>query len=191
MGTQEVVLIGGEAYLHPGFLQIIAALAAHGVTPVMTTGGRGVTADLARAMRAAGLERASVSLDGLAATHDTMRGARGSFVSATAALQYMHSAGIRVHANTNVNRFNQADLEALYEHLRRCHVESRQIQLTSPLGRAADRPDMLLQPYDLLALVPRIAALKERASIAPRAAQASPASRPARRCRWRTRDARA
>ena len=37
------------------------------------------------------------------------------------------------------------------------------MQLTSPLGRAADRADMLLQPYDLPSLVPRIAKLKERA----------------------------
>src|SRR6185436_10958765 len=31
------------------------------------------------------------------------------------------------------------------------------------LGRAADRPPMLLEPYDLLDVVPRIAALKARA----------------------------
>src|SRR3954471_12304290 len=42
-GAKEVVLIGGEAYLHPGFLRIIAALKAAGVRPVMTTGGRGIT----------------------------------------------------------------------------------------------------------------------------------------------------
>jgi fatty-acyl-CoA synthase len=37
------------------------------------------------------------------------------------------------------------------------------VQLTVPLGRAADRPDLLLQPCDLLELVPRLAALKARA----------------------------
>jgi radical SAM protein with 4Fe4S-binding SPASM domain len=92
-----------------------------------------------------------------------MRAARGSFQSALGALDSMHDAGISVAANTNVNRFNQADLEALYDVLRAHHVESWQVQITTPLGRAADRPDMILQPYDLLTLVPRIAALKERA----------------------------
>ena len=54
-GTREVVLIGGEAYLHPSFLQIVSALSGGGIAPVLTTGGRGVDAALARNMRAAGL----------------------------------------------------------------------------------------------------------------------------------------
>ena len=54
-GAREVVLIGGEAYLHPGFLDIIAALARAGVRPTMTTGGRGITPALAASMKTAGL----------------------------------------------------------------------------------------------------------------------------------------
>ena len=54
LGAREVVLIGGEAYLHAGFLDIIAALAEAGITPVMTTGGRAVDGELARAMADAG-----------------------------------------------------------------------------------------------------------------------------------------
>ncbi|MBX3226761.1 MAG: radical SAM protein [Labilithrix sp.] len=163
MGAKEVVLIGGEAYLHPGFLDVIAALARAGVRPVTTTGGRGIDAALARAMADAGLVVASVSIDGLEATHDLMRAARGSFASATAALGHLRAAGVTVAANTNVNRLNEADLEPLYEHLRAAGVRSWQVQLTTPLGRAADRPEMVLQPWDLLRILPRVAALKERA----------------------------
>lgn len=36
--AQEMVLIGGEAYLHPGFLETIAALKHLGIRPTMTTG---------------------------------------------------------------------------------------------------------------------------------------------------------
>ncbi len=161
--AKEVVLIGGEAYLHPGFLDVIAALSAAGIEPVTTTGGRGIDAALAKAMAEAGLTRASVSIDGLEATHDLMRAARGSFASASAALRHLADAGIVIAANTNVNRLNEADLEPLYEHLKGLGIRAWQVQLTTPLGRAADRPDMVLQPWDLLAVVPRIAALKERA----------------------------
>jgi radical SAM protein with 4Fe4S-binding SPASM domain len=38
-----------------------------------------------------------------------------------------------------------------------------QVQLTGPMGRAADWPDLLLQPYEMLDLVPRLAAVAERA----------------------------
>ena len=163
MGAAEVVLIGGEAYLHAGFLTITRALAEAGVRPTITTGGRGVTRELAKQMADAGIERCSVSIDGLTETHDRMRALKGSFALATAALDHCHEAGISVTANSNFNRLNMADLEGLYQHLREHHINAWQVQLTTPLGRAADRTDMTLQPWDLLDLMPRVAAIKERA----------------------------
>lgn len=162
MGTGEVVLIGGEAYLHDGFLEVVRALARRSITPVMTTGGRGLTPELARAAADAGMARVSVSIDGLEPTHDLMRARRGSFADGMAAIRSAREAGMTATANTNLNRLNAPDLEALYEALRAAGVEAWQVQLTAPLGRAADRPQMLLQPYDLLSLMPRVAALKRR-----------------------------
>ncbi len=106
LGTKEVVLIGGEAYLHDGFLDIIRALRAAGVNPVMTTGGRGVTAELARAMKDAGISHVSVSIDGLEATHDRMRHLRGSFAAGMTALDHLRAAGIPTASNINLNRLN-------------------------------------------------------------------------------------
>lgn len=160
LGAREVVLIGGEAYLHDGFLEIVAALARTGIHPTLTTGGRGVDASLAARMRDAGLEQVSVSVDGLRETHDRMRNLKGSFDLATAALGACKAAGIRITANTNLNRLNQRDLEPLFEHLTAQGIVAWQLQLTAPLGRAADRTDMILQPWQLLDLLPRIAELK-------------------------------
>ncbi len=163
LGAREVVLIGGEAYLHDGFLDVVRALRARGVTPAMTTGGRGITAELARAMAEAGVSHVSVSIDGLEPTHDRMRNLRGSFAAGMAALEHLRAAGIKIASNINLNRLNHRDLEPLYEVLRARGVTSWQVQLTSPLGRAADRVELIFQPWDLLDVVPRIAALKARA----------------------------
>lgn len=162
MGTRDVVLIGGEAYLHEGFLDVVRALTAGGVRATMTTGGRGVTAEMAVRAREAGLAAASVSVDGIGATHDRLRASPGSFEATTAALRALRDAGVVISANTNINRYNRGELEALYEHLRALGVSSWQVQLTAPLGRAADRPDLILQPYDLLDVMPRVARLKQR-----------------------------
>jgi radical SAM protein with 4Fe4S-binding SPASM domain len=162
LGVREVVLVGGEAYLHEGFVDITRALSRAGVRPTLTTGGLGIDDALARQMADAGMQRVSVSIDGLAVTHDRMRNKRGSFAAATAALERCRRAGLVIAANTNVNRTNRHDLEALYDHLRDAGVGAWQVQITSPLGRAADRPDMMLQPFDLLELLPRIAELKRR-----------------------------
>ena len=114
-------------------------------------------------MARTGIQLASVSIDGLAPTHDLMRATKGGFESARLALRHLKEAGIAIAANTNVNRLNQADLEGLYDFLKDEGVGSWQVHLTTPQGRAADRPDFILQPYDLLHIVPRIAALKAQA----------------------------
>lgn len=163
LGAREVVLIGGEAYLHPGFLDVVRALKSAGISPQMTTGGRDVGVDLARQMADAGLDAASVSIDGLEATHDRMRNANGSYQAAVHALRSLRDAGIRTGSNINLNRLNQHELEDLYGILRALGIGAWQVQLTAPLGRAADRTELILQPWELLDLLPRIARLKERA----------------------------
>lgn len=161
--AREVVLIGGEAYLHDGFLAIVRALGARGIAPALTTGGRGITEDLAAQLAGAGLAYASVSVDGLEPTHDRMRHLRGSWRGAMTALDRLRAAGLPTASNINLNRLNHKDLEPLYDELRARGIASWQVQLTAPLGRAADRPELLLQPWDLLEVVPRVATLKDRA----------------------------
>lgn len=162
LGTREVVLIGGEAYLHDGFYEITRHLKSRGVNPIITTGGWGVTEEVAYKMAEAGIHRVSVSIDGLEKRHDRMRAKRGSFQQCLAALTWVKQAGMIPQANTNFNRFNLEDLEGLYLLLVEHGVKTWQVQITSPLGRAADRPQMLFQPYDLLEFLPRLARLKER-----------------------------
>jgi radical SAM protein with 4Fe4S-binding SPASM domain len=164
MRAREVVLIGGEAYLHEGFFEVARALTDAGVRATMTTGGMGITAELARGVSDAGIHSVSVSVDGLETAHDLIRKARGSHAHALAALEHLGAAGLLIAANTNVNRVNAPDLEALFELLAEKGIVAWQVQITAALGRAADRPQMLLQPYDLLDVVPRIAELKQRAA---------------------------
>ena len=47
LGIKEVTLIGGEAYLRPDWLEIIAAVRRQGMDCTMTTGGRGLTRERA------------------------------------------------------------------------------------------------------------------------------------------------
>lgn len=163
LGVMEVTLIGGEAYLRDDWTELVAAIAAHGMSVTMTTGGRGITKERALSGKAAGLESVSVSIDGLEATHDRLRGVKGSFQSALAALDHFRAAGVKVSCNTQINRLSLPELPALLELIAARGVHSWQIQLTVPMGRAADEPDVLLQPYDLLQVFPLLGALSERA----------------------------
>jgi MoaA/NifB/PqqE/SkfB family radical SAM enzyme len=102
LGVREVTLIGGEAYLHDDWLAIVRAIREHGMNCSTTTGARGITDDLARAAKAAGLQGASVSVDGLRATHDRIRALEGSFEAAMNGLRAFRGAGVPVSSNTHI-----------------------------------------------------------------------------------------
>jgi radical SAM protein with 4Fe4S-binding SPASM domain len=158
----EVSLIGGEAHLHAGFFDVLRALKSHGIEVGMTTGGRDIDARLASEMARAGLDSVSVSVDGLEPAHDAQRGVIGSFKSALAAIHAFTAASVFVSVNTQINRVSIGDLEELLELAIAAGARAWQIALTVPMGRAADRPELLLQPPDLLELFPRLAKLKAR-----------------------------
>lgn len=162
-GTTEITFIGGEAYLHPEWTSIVRAAADAGIRCTMTTGGRAVDAGLARAAADAGMSGMSVSVDGLRATHDRLRAVRGSHDAALAAIGHVRTAGMAAWANTQFNRLNLPEVEALAELLLNQGIQAWQVQLTGAMGRAADQPDWLLQPYELLDLVPRLAAIAAEA----------------------------
>lgn len=162
LGVREVTLIGGEAYLRDDFSEIVREIAACGMSATMTTGGRGITQDRAEAAKRAGLQSASVSIDGLEATHDRLRAVQGSFQSALAALRHLREAGVRIAANTQINRLSLPELPQILELIGAAGAHSWQIQLTVAMGRGADEPDVLLQPYDLLELFPMLGELKRR-----------------------------
>jgi radical SAM protein with 4Fe4S-binding SPASM domain len=162
LGVKEVSLIGGEAYLREDWLDIIREIRRRGMTCGTTTGGRGLTPEVIAQAKEAGLMAVSISLDGDEATHDRLRGVTGSYRSALAAMKSVREAGMRLFCNTQINRLSMPLMGEILENIASAGVRAWQIQLTVPMGRAADEPDVLLQPYDLLELFPMLADLKKR-----------------------------
>jgi radical SAM protein with 4Fe4S-binding SPASM domain len=162
LGVKEVTLIGGEAYLRHDWLDIIRAVRRRAMTCTTTSGGRGLTPAIVREAKDAGLQGASISIDGDEPTHDRLRGVAGSYRAAFAAMRAIRESGLRLSCNTQINRLSMPILGSLFETIADEGVQSWQIQLTVPMGRAADEPEILLQPHDLLELFPLLAALKKR-----------------------------
>ncbi len=161
VGVREVTLIGGEAYLREDWGVIAAAIDEAGMICTITTGARNLTDERLETAVRAGVTAISISLDGLGGTHDAQRGARGSFDAAVDAARRIGDTPIRLGVNTQINRLSLPELDGLTALLVELGVEAWQVQLTVPMGRAADRPGLLLQPYDLLTLFPLLVWLKE------------------------------
>jgi radical SAM protein with 4Fe4S-binding SPASM domain len=152
LGCGEVVLIGGEAYLRSDFILIIRAIREAGMACTMTTGGLNLTDERVDAMLEAGISSVTVSIDGLEATHDALRGVPGSWQRAFAALRRVKARGGRFACNTQINQRTRHELLPLLETIAAEGIHSWQIQLTVAHGAAADHPDLILQPYMLIEL---------------------------------------
>jgi radical SAM protein with 4Fe4S-binding SPASM domain len=162
LGVAEATIIGGEAYLRDDWHTIAAALVNAGIRTTMTTGGRGLTAERVDQAKRAGIESVSVSIDGLADTHDHLRALDGSFAAALRALEHLRAAKLPRSVNTQLNGHNLHHIEALLELLGGYDIHSWQIQITVAMGRAADHPELLLQPWQMLELMPLVARLDAR-----------------------------
>ena len=161
LGVREVVLIGGEAYLRDDWPRIAAEITRSGMACSMTTGARNLTQERIDQAKKAGLRGFSISIDGLEATHDAQRGARGSWKAACEAARRVQQSSMQLSANTQINRLSMPELPQVAALLVELGVKAWQIQLTVAMGRAADRPELLLQPYELLELFPMLVAIKE------------------------------
>ena len=163
VGITEVSLIGGEAFMRPDWLTIASAINDAGMTCRLTTGGFGISLQMAQQMKEAGLASVSISIDGLEDTHDHLRGRKGSWQSAFRTMNHLRAVGLPYNCNTQINRLSAPEFPSIYEKIRDAGVGAWQIQLTVPMGNAADNADILLQPCELLDLYPMLVRVVSRA----------------------------
>ncbi|UCZ86309.1 GDL motif peptide-associated radical SAM/SPASM maturase [Pseudomonas sp. L5B5] len=164
LGTREVTLIGGEAYLRKDWTRLIQAIHDRGMYVAIQTGGRNLTPAKMQAAIEAGLNGVGVSLDGLAPLHDAVRNVPGSFDKALDTLHRAKQAGLKVSVNTQIGAATLPDLPALMDLIIDAGASHWQIQLTVAMGNAVDHPELLLQPYQLLEVMPLLARLYREGS---------------------------
>jgi radical SAM protein with 4Fe4S-binding SPASM domain len=169
LGTREVTLIGGEAYLRSDVYELIEHLTKAGVRTTMQTGGRGLTQSKARRLRDAGLAAVGVSLDGSAATHDTLRASPGSHDAALQAIEHAAATGMLVTGNSQINRLNMGELPTIARELESAGASIWRAHLTVPMGRAADRPEWIVQPYMIMEIIDSLAQIQAEIDARPQA----------------------
>ncbi len=112
-GVQEVLYLGGEPTLHPGFDRLLELGAQLGLSQRVVTNGLRLAADRARRLRGWGVE-VGVSLHGAQAeVHDRLTGARGSFARALRGLDALAAAGVAAFVQYSPTRVDREGLPAL------------------------------------------------------------------------------
>lgn len=137
-GVRLVILSGGEALVRGDILELAAHGTRLGLRMTLATNGTLVTADVARALRDAGVVRVSVSLDGVTrATHDGFRGVDGSFDAALAGIARLNEAGVAVQVNTTVAAANIGEMDRFPGFLETLGACAWHVFFLVPTGRGA------------------------------------------------------
>ncbi|MEJ0076586.1 MAG: radical SAM protein [Alphaproteobacteria bacterium] len=159
LGTREISLIGGEAFIRKDWLTIIRAIREHGIDCMMQTGGYKLSAAMIEAGVDAGLQGIGVSIDGLETLHDRLRGVRGSYAEAMRVLDTARRLGLVTSVNTQIGAAIMPELPGLLDAIVEVGARYWHIALTVAMGNAVDNDDILLQPYQLGDLMPLLADL--------------------------------
>jgi len=111
-----IILTGGEPLVRGDFFDIARACSDKFTRVAVATNGTMVDDAMARDIAAAGIQRASISIDGAGpATHDAFRGLEGSFDEALSGMAALQRAGVPVQINVTIARHNVHELDAILE----------------------------------------------------------------------------
>jgi MoaA/NifB/PqqE/SkfB family radical SAM enzyme len=145
---QKVVFTGGEPLLRADVLELLGGLRAadpeHYVLRCLNTNGHLVTPELARAL--VGLaDEVRVSVDGLPATNDALRGA-GNFAAALRALECFYAVGFEPKALVTITAMSLPDLEELLCLLIEKKITRINLNGFRPIGRGAGHGEWQAHP---------------------------------------------
>ncbi len=145
VGSPIIIFTGGEPMLRPDIYELAAYARDKGLRAVMAPNGTLVTAENARMIAAAGIQRCSVSIDGAtAAYHDVFRGEPGSFDAALRGIAYLREAGVPFQINTTVTKDNLPHFKEIFGLAERLGAAAWHIFLLVPMGRAEDLQDQVI-----------------------------------------------
>ena len=120
-GCPAVLISGGEPLARGDTLELIAYARELGLPATLSTNGTLLTDWTARRLAKLGLRYVGISLDGGRATHDKLRGMKGSFDDAIAGIRRCKAAGLKVGVRFTVHALNLHELDAVVD---RCLAES-------------------------------------------------------------------
>ncbi len=161
-----IVVSGGEVLLRADLEDIGRELTKRGYRWGMVTNGMLLTAERLASLRAAGLRTLALSLDGFEPQHNDIRQHPKSFERAVRALRAL------VDAKSFTYDIITCVTPALMPHLREFRqflidegVRAWRLATITPMGRAANQPDILLKPTQLRELLDFIVETKEQGQI--------------------------
>lgn len=161
-----IVVSGGEPLMRQDLEQCGRAFYEREFPWGMVTNGFALTPERFSRLLAAGMRAMTISLDGLEADHDWMRGVPGSFRRAEQAIRMACTVpDLAFDVVTCVNKRNYPHLQEIKEFLIGCGLKQWRLFTVFPAGRAADDPELQLDRDEFRGLMEFIKATRKEGRI--------------------------
>ena len=136
LGLSGVKLTGGEPFLHPEIRRMLEIVRREKLGLVIESNGILCTPELAAEVAKSENRFVSISLDGAdAATHEWVRGIKGSFDQTNQAVRNLVDAGIRPQIIMSIMRCNAGQIEAMVRLAEDLGASSVKFNIVQPTGR--------------------------------------------------------
>jgi heme b synthase len=136
VGDPIIILTGGEPLLRNDIFDIAAHGTKLGLRMVMATNGTLITEATAQKMKASGIKRISVSLDGSTPeTHDDFRGIKNAFEESLQGIEIAKKASIEFQINTTITKTNLDQIPKILSLAENLGAVAHHIFLLVPTGR--------------------------------------------------------
>ena len=166
MKCEKFTLGGGEPTLYPRWREIGKRLSDQGVkVNIISNGLNRTQAHVEKAFQA-GLKNVAFSLDGFEKAHDFVR-RYDSFRRVVEAIDVSISMGMPVSIVSHINTLNYKKLRQFRRLLAKHGVSAWQVQLGIPSGSMCENQELVIQPEDLLWLIPEIANMRSEPETRP------------------------
>jgi radical SAM protein len=139
MGTPLLVLTGGDPVNRPDLLELIRYGKAQGLrVATIPAATDGLTRDLVRGLKEAGLDQMALSLDFPdPERHDAFRGVPGAFAKTLEAVAWAHEEGLPLQINTTVCGQTAPAFEAMAQFVSGLGVVFWEVFFLVPTGRGS------------------------------------------------------
>jgi heme b synthase len=144
-----IILTGGEPMTREDIYEIAAHGTGIGLRMVMAPCGLLMDGPAVERMKAAGIRRISLSIDGAdAETHDCFRQQAGAFAAVTRAAGLAKTGGLEFQVNTTVTRLNIGQLDRILHLAMDLGAASYHPFLLVPTGRGRDITELEIPPEE-------------------------------------------
>ncbi|MDR3319637.1 MAG: heme b synthase [Desulfovibrio sp.] len=145
VGSPIIIFTGGEPMLRPDVYELVAYARGKGLVCAFSPNGTFINAGNAWKIKAAGVNRCSISIDGPdAASHDAFRGVLGAFNASVRGIGYLKAVGLPFQINTTVMRDNLGQFKKIFDLCRCLGAAAWHIFLLVPMGRAAGMTNQII-----------------------------------------------